>query len=43
MGDSDSDLTAGNEMGLITVKVDNEYTLAKWCEELLSINDNKTH
>jgi histidinol phosphatase-like enzyme len=43
VGDSDSDLTAGNEMGLITVKVDNEYTLAKWCEELLSINDNKTH
>ena len=37
VGDSDSDITAGNEMGLITVKVDNEYTLAKWCEELLSV------
>ena len=37
VGDSDSDITAGNEMGLITVKVDNKYTLAKWCEELLSV------
>ena len=37
VGDSDSDITAGNEMGLITVKVDNEYTLAKWSEELLSV------
>ena len=37
VGDSDSDITAGNEMGLITVKVDNEYTLAKWCEDLLSV------
>ena len=37
VGDSDSDITAGNEMGLITVKVDNEYTLAKWGEELLSV------
>ena len=37
VGDSDSDITAGNEMGLITVKVDNEYTLAKWCEEILSV------
>jgi len=37
VGDSDSDITAGNEMGLITVKVDNEYTLAKWSEELLLV------
>jgi histidinol-phosphate phosphatase family protein len=37
VGDSDSDITTGNEMGLITVKVDNEYTLVKWCEELLSV------
>jgi histidinol phosphatase-like enzyme len=37
VGDSDSDITAGNKMGLITVKVDNEYTLAKWSEELLSV------
>ena len=37
VGDSDSDITTGNEMCLITVKVDNEYTLAKWCEELLSV------
>ena len=37
VGDSDTDITAGDEMDLITVKVDNEYTLAKWCEELLSV------
>ena len=37
VGDSDSDITTGNEMGLITIKVDNEYTLAKWCEELLLV------
>ena len=37
IGDNDSDITAGNKMGLITVKVDNEYTLAKWSEELLSV------
>ena len=36
IGDSDTDITAGNKMGLITVKVDNEYTLSKWCDELLS-------
>jgi len=35
IGDSDSDIKAGNEMGLITVKVDSEYTFAKWSEELL--------
>lgn len=37
IGDSDSDIVSGNEMGLITIKVDNEYTLAKWSEELLSV------
>ena len=37
VGDSDTDITAGDEMDLITVKVDNEYTLAKWSEELLSV------
>ena len=37
IGDSDSDILAGNRMGLITVKVDNEYTLSKWCDELLSV------
>ena len=37
IGDSDTDIIAGESMGLITVKVDNEYTLAVWCKELLSI------
>jgi len=37
VGDSDTDITSGDKMGLITVKVDNEYTLAKWSEELLSV------
>jgi len=37
IGDSDTDIIAGNKMGLITVKVDNEYTLLKWCDELLSV------
>ena len=37
IGDSDTDILAGNKMGLITVKVDNEYTLSKWCDELVSI------
>ena len=37
IGDSDTDMLAGNKMGLITVKVDNEYTLLKWCDELLSV------
>ena len=34
IGDSDTDIIAGNMMGLITVKVDNEYTLSKWYSEL---------
>ena len=37
IGDSDTDIIAGNKMGLITVKVDNEYTLSKWCDELLCV------
>lgn len=37
IGDSDSDIEAGNRMKLNTVKVDNEYTLAKWTAELMSI------
>ena len=37
IGDSDTDILAGNKMGLITIKVDNEYTLSKWCDELLSV------
>ncbi|MBC8301035.1 MAG: HAD family hydrolase, partial [Pelagibacterales bacterium] len=30
IGDSDSDIKAGKKMNLNTVKVDNDYTLAKW-------------
>ena len=37
IGDSDTDMLAGNKMGLTSVKVDNEYTLLKWCDELLSV------
>jgi len=37
IGDSDTDILAGSKMGLITVKVDNEYTLSKWSDELLSV------
>ena len=37
IGDSDTDMLAGDKMGLNTVKVDNEYTLSKWCDELLSV------
>ena len=37
IGDSDTDILAGNKMGLITVKVDSEYTLSKWCDELSSV------
>ena len=37
VGDSDSDIQAGDVMGLTTVKVDNEYTLAVWCKELLTV------
>tara|TARA_B110000971_G_C19914090_1_gene455959 strand:+ start:180 stop:683 length:504 start_codon:yes stop_codon:yes gene_type:complete len=37
IGDSDTDILAGNRMGLISVKVDDEYTLSKWCSELLTV------
>ena len=37
IGDSDFDIEAGNRMNLNTVKVDNEYTLAKWTAELMSV------
>jgi len=37
IGDSDTDIIAGNKMGLISVKVDNEYTLSKWCDDLISV------
>ena len=37
VGDSDTDIMAGKNMDLITVKVDNEYTLSKWCDKLLSV------
>ena len=37
VGDSLSDIEAGERMNLNTVKVDNEYTLAKWTAELMSI------
>jgi histidinol phosphatase-like enzyme len=37
IGDSDSDIEAGNRMNLNTFKVDNEYTLAKWTAELMSV------
>tara|TARA_B100000963_G_scaffold192519_1_gene167603 strand:+ start:31537 stop:32028 length:492 start_codon:yes stop_codon:yes gene_type:complete len=35
IGDSDSDIQAGNAMQLNTVKVNNIYTLAKWADEFL--------
>ena len=37
IGDSDSDIETGKRMNLSTVKVDNEYTLAKWTTELLVV------
>ena len=38
IGDSDSDIEAGKRMNLNTVKVDNNYTLAKWTANLLAFN-----
>ena len=38
IGDSDSDIEAGNSMNLSTVKVDNKYTLASWTRSLSNIN-----
>ena len=37
IGDSDSDIEAGKQEHLHTIKVDNDYTLSKWCDELLSV------
>ena len=37
IGDSDSDIKAGKKMNLNTVKVDNDYTLAKWTTDLLRV------
>ena len=34
VGDSDSDIEAGNKFGLQTVKVDNNYTLYHWLQEI---------
>ena len=37
IGDSDSDIKAGKKMNLNTVKVDNDYTLAKWTADMLRV------
>jgi len=37
VGDSLSDIEAGERMNLVTIRVDNDYTLAKWTAELMSI------
>lgn len=34
VGDSDSDIAAGNSQGLNTIKVDNDYTLFSWYNDL---------
>tara|TARA_B100001758_G_scaffold62460_1_gene51983 strand:- start:12615 stop:13115 length:501 start_codon:yes stop_codon:yes gene_type:complete len=36
VGDSESDIEAGKKMGLKTIKVDNEFTLSKWTDKLIS-------
>ena len=38
VGDSDSDIEAGERMKLQTIKVDDNYTLAKWTVDLLKQN-----
>ena len=38
VGDSESDIEAGKRMNLTTIKVDDEYTLSKWTNDLLSIS-----
>ena len=40
VGDSDSDIIAGKSVGISTVKVDDEYTLSAWSEEIISIVNN---
>ena len=37
VGDSDSDIEAGQRMNLKTIKVNNDYTLVKWTSTLLGI------
>jgi D-glycero-D-manno-heptose 1,7-bisphosphate phosphatase len=37
VGDSLSDIEAGERMNLLTIRVDNDYTLAKWTAELMSV------
>lgn len=37
VGDSNSDIQAGNSIGLRTVKVDNQYTLYSWSKELIKV------
>ncbi len=36
VGDSETDIQAGEKMGLKTIKVDNTYTLSKWAERLIA-------
>ena len=38
IGDSDTDILAGKTMKLDTVKVDNDYTLAKWTSDLIQVS-----
>ena len=38
VGDSDSDIEAGERMKLQTIKVDDNYTLEKWTVDLLKHN-----
>ena len=35
IGDSDSDIEAGNKFGLTTIKVDSTYTLDHWLKEII--------
>jgi histidinol-phosphate phosphatase family protein len=42
VGDSLSDIEAGKRMSLNTIKVDNEYTLAKWAAELTSFDEKNS-
>ena len=37
IGDSDTDILAAEAMNINAIKVDDEYTLAVWCDELISV------
>lgn len=37
VGDSKTDIEAGESQGLNTIKVDNEYTLFSWCSDLIDL------